>query len=228
MIMVASCLLMGLDCLSQHSGKLTVIGKNLSLRDIFDNIERQTFYKVSYPADIFQDAPTFSLDLKNVAVDSLLNTCFANLPYRDSIFCRTNIIVYPRKGMVLLRGRVVDKENMPLVNATISIKGSPRAVLTNEEGGFYMTWKDDQFDIVRITYTGYYPQEIAVGKRNFLSVSMEPATNNMDETVVIPYGSARRRLNTESISEVKGSLFQMQPVDNVWAGLEKPGCRVFR
>src|SRR5260370_89934 len=115
--MVTTCLLIGLDCLSQNSGILTIIGINLSLREIVDNIERQTFYKVSYPADILQDAPSFTLDLKNAEADSVLKICFVNLPYRDSIFCRTNIIVYPRKGMVLLRGRVVDKENAPLVNA---------------------------------------------------------------------------------------------------------------
>ncbi len=97
-------------------------------------------------------------------------------------------------------GSVLSDTREPLKGANISIKGTNRATTTNENGQFSIAVSDES--VLRITMVGYQYVEVAVGKQSEVSVTMEKENKQMDEVVVIGYGTQRKTHLTGSVGVV--------------------------
>ncbi len=106
-----------------------------------------------------------------------------------------------------------------LQGATVMIKGTRRAVITNAEGLFRMADTCSRI-ILRISFTGYQSFDIPIIDRHFLDITLDHAANYLDEAIVKAYGETTRRLNTGSIDRLNGKEIRKQPVDNLLAALE--------
>ncbi|NQD72404.1 SusC/RagA family TonB-linked outer membrane protein, partial [Sphingobacterium shayense] len=100
-----------------------------------------------------------------------------------------------------IRGSVVfNATNQPVVGASVSVKGSQRATSTNEQGDFSI--QAAVGDILVITYLGFDVQEIAA--KNDLIIRLEENTSDLEEVVVIGYGTQKKKLNTGANLRVEG------------------------
>lgn len=100
-----------------------------------------------------------------------------------------------------IRGSVVfNATNQPVVGASVSVKGSQRATSTNEQGDFSI--QAAVGDILVITYLGFDVQEIAA--KNDLIIRLEQNTSDLEEVVVIGYGTQKKKLNTGANLRVEG------------------------
>ncbi|WP_400261978.1 TonB-dependent receptor plug domain-containing protein [Sphingobacterium sp. SG20118] len=110
----------------------------------------------------------------------------------------------PVFAQIKLTGTVKDS-NGPLSGVTIQVKGNPTTgTATNQEGIFQITVKDK--DILVFKMVGYAPQEIGVeGNRNApLNVMLEPTSDQLDEVVVVGYGTQKKAVVSGAIASVKG------------------------
>ncbi|MDZ7757307.1 TonB-dependent receptor [Rhodohalobacter sp.] len=100
-------------------------------------------------------------------------------------------------------GTVVDAqsgETLPGVN--IRVKGSDtRGTVTDFEGNFTLTLQPDE-QILVFSYVGYIAQEITIDGREEFFIELEPSIGELDELVVIGYGSVRKRDVTGAIGQV--------------------------
>jgi TonB-linked SusC/RagA family outer membrane protein len=124
-------------------------------------------------------------------------------------------------------GQVTDnKDNSPLVDATVSVVGKPVSTKTKADGTFSINVPTGSNQL-RVTYVGYQDQTISITSAN-VSISMSAATTSLTDVVVIGYGTARRRDVTGSVSSVKAKDFNQGPaiaapdqlLQNKVAGLE--------
>src|SRR6187401_3476552 len=85
-------------------------------------------------------------------------------------------------------GLVFDQENHePLPNVTVSIKGSTKSTTTNDKGQFLIPVAGNEA-VLKISYTGYSYQEVPVGAKSSVSVSMAKDNKKLDEVIVVGYG----------------------------------------
>jgi len=124
-------------------------------------------------------------------------------------FCLFSAIGYAQN--VRISGSVVDKEG-PLAGVTVSIKGTPIGISTNVEGKFSLVNVPPNSVLV-LRYLGYTTQEIPIGSQTvFDNLMMTEDLLNLEEVVVVGYGTMRKK-------DLTGSVVQIRP-DNL--ALENP------
>lgn len=96
----------------------------------------------------------------------------------------------------VISGVVSDENGLPLPSATVLVKGTSNGIQTDFDGKY--TIKAQVGDILVFSYVGYNTKEVTVGSSNTINVSMVP-DNNLDEVIVIGYGTTRHRVKKERI-----------------------------
>ena len=127
-----------------------------------------------------------------------------------------------------ITGTVSDESGLPVIGATVSVVGTTVATITDINGAYEVKAAKDA--TLEFSYVGYATQNIAVAGRTAINVVLKTAAHEMDELVVVGYGSgvAAKSL-VGSVSSVKGDKVASTPVANVADVLQGkiPGLQVF-
>ena len=111
-----------------------------------------------------------------------------------------------------ITGVVKDQDNLPLPGASILIKNTTLGTMTDFDGNFSISANAD--DVIVISMIGMVSQDITVGEQSTLEVVLKADVANLDEVVVIGYGSTAKKDLTGSISTVKTEEIQSAVVAN--------------
>lgn len=110
-----------------------------------------------------------------------------------------------------VKGKVTDKSGTPLIGVTVRVKGTSTGATTGADGTFTVNVPEGK-DTLQISYLGYVPQEIAIAGRPNVDIVLQSAESQLEQVVVVGYGTQRKRDLTGSISSVKGEELAKQPV----------------
>jgi TonB-linked SusC/RagA family outer membrane protein len=100
-----------------------------------------------------------------------------------------------------ITGTVIDgTTGESVAGASIVEKGTTNGTTTDADGKFFLPVSENA--VLRITYIGYVTQEIAVGSRTDIRVTLSEDVQSMEEVVVIGYGTVQRKNFTGSVSTV--------------------------
>lgn len=123
-------------------------------------------------------------------------------------------------------GKVVDEKEEGIPGVTVSVKGKTRGTTTNAAGSFQL--EANPVDVLVFSYVGYSSQEMTVGNQTTFNVSLLPDTRNLDELVVVGYGTVRKSDLTGSVSTIKGDAIREMPVTSVDQAIQAraPGVQV--
>jgi len=126
------------------------------------------------------------------------------------LFCLTVLLFIPSllfsQGRTIT-GKIVDvKDNSPLVDATVSVVGKQVSAKTKADGSFTINVPQDATQLA-VTYIGYTNQTINIPASNNVSISMTGSSQNLNEVVVIGYGTARKKDLTGAVASVKAKDF---------------------
>lgn len=114
-------------------------------------------------------------------------------------------------------GTVSDK-NEPLVGAAIYQLGTSNGTVTDVNGKFRL--QVDGEATLRVSYIGYTAQEISVKSNQSLNIILEEDNNQLDEVVVIGYGSVKKSDLTGSVATVKAEDFVNTAISSLDQGLQ--------
>lgn len=102
-----------------------------------------------------------------------------------------------------VKGRVTSKNTgQPLAGATVSVKGTPAATVTDDQGNFMISVPNPG-SVLTISYAGATTQEFVVNDSGPVTIQMEERASVLNEVVVIGYGTQRRAAVTGAVSSVK-------------------------
>ena len=105
----------------------------------------------------------------------------------------------------IVSGVVNDDMGGPLPGATVQVKGSESiGSITDFDGKFTIAIRDGETKII-ISYVGFESQEVDVSAQNNISVSLQQDVSELEEVVVIGYGTVLKKDLTGSVSSVKVS-----------------------
>ncbi|MFB6457795.1 SusC/RagA family TonB-linked outer membrane protein [Chitinophaga sp. Hz27] len=122
---------------------------------------------------------------------------------------------------ISLSGKVIDaKTSQPLEGATVHIKGTTHEVQTNQQGDFFFRTGQKVPVIYIISSLGYQLKEIYVDKANAGNIPLSELSQQLNDVVVVGYGTQKRRDLTSAISSVKGSEVTNVPVASFDAQLQ--------
>lgn len=115
-------------------------------------------------------------------------------------------------------GMVTDALGDPLIGATVQIQGSSVGVITDLDGKYSISATPE--DVLEFSYVGTVKQNIKVGTQSVINVQLKDDSQMIAETVVIGYGSAKKRDLTGSITNIKGAEIANKPATNPLSSLQ--------
>lgn len=118
-----------------------------------------------------------------------------------------------------ITGKVVDQsdgQGIPGVN--VSLKGVPSNVSTNSDGVYTIQIKNNT-DVLVFSYIGFTRQQITVGTQTIVNVRLTSDNKNLEDVVVVGYGTQKRSALTGAVVDIKASEIEDLPGTNVAAAL---------
>lgn len=117
-----------------------------------------------------------------------------------------------------ITGTVTDEQGVPLPGASVVEKGTTNGTQSDFDGNYTIEVNDGA--VLLISYIGYEAQEIPVSGQSTISVSLEPSTSQLDEVVVVAYGTQSRRKVTTAVSNLGGEEIAELPIARVEQALQ--------
>lgn len=123
-----------------------------------------------------------------------------------------NVPAMPNLAEITVEGKVTDSKGLVLPGVSVLIKGDPKSGVTTDENGRFKITVPSESTVLVIKYIGFVSQEITVGKRPALSITLQEESKNLDEVVVVAYGKTTQRTSTGSLQTVNSKELQDIPV----------------
>ncbi|MDO8365761.1 MAG: TonB-dependent receptor [Saprospiraceae bacterium] len=122
------------------------------------------------------------------------------------------LFAFVAAAQIPISGLITDAANGdPIIGATVSLKGASRGTISDIEGRFRLDVPDEDALLV-ISYTGYLPQEVTVGKQREVRISLQENSAVLDEIVVVGYGSQKRSSISGAVSSITADEISELPV----------------
>ncbi|MDQ0108998.1 TonB-linked SusC/RagA family outer membrane protein [Chitinophaga terrae (ex Kim and Jung 2007)] len=209
--------------------KVTLSAKQITLKDVFRQIRKQTGYNVLWNVDILKDARPVALEVTDASVEEVLRKSFANQPFTYTI--RQNTIVVTRtseqaRAAVTIKGRVTDTEKNPLPGVAVRLKNTQTGTATLPDGTYSLNVPDGT-GVLEFRLLGYTPKEVSINGQTVINVQLEKASSQLGE-IVVAYGRQNAREIVGSVSKLNASEMKDQPTGTFAERLQGklPGAQV--
>ena len=125
-------------------------------------------------------------------------------------------------------GVILDEKGSPLQGVSVTVQGTNAGTTTDSLGHFSI--RAAKGATLIISYIKYGTQEILVGDQKVLSINMSPLTTNLNDVVVIGYGTQRKATLTGSVAQINGAEIvttKNENVENMLNG-KVPGLQILQ
>jgi TonB-linked SusC/RagA family outer membrane protein len=207
-------------------------GTDVSLKKVFSEIKAQTGYVFFYEITSIKNRRV-TVFLKDVPIKEALDKCLENQDLTYEIENKTiiissfpkikNVDSYKYKNISLdsipVFGTVLDEDGKPLNGASVSIKGTEKGTMTNQQGVFRM-YVPNKSVVLVVSYVGFVSQEINLNGLTEVSVSLQSTANNLNDITVIGYGTQHKKDITGAISSLGYKRYREEPVTSFTQALQ--------
>lgn len=125
----------------------------------------------------------------------------------------------PEQQKTTLSGKVTDKNGSSLIGVSIRIKGEKDGTITDLNGNFTLN-NVAPSSVLICSYIGMNTQEVTVQNQSFIKIVMEETSEDLNELVVVGYGTQRKSDITGSVTSVSKDRFSKIPTTNVMHAIE--------
>lgn len=180
---------------------------DVSVESVFKKIEENSNYRFVYQIDDVESLKKINIDVKDVDIHEILSICDKedHLEYlieNDYIIIRSKEDEKSEaKAPIKVKGKVTDSEGAPLVGATVLEVGTLNGVTTDSEGNFVLDVVGDNA-VLKVSFIGYTAQQITVGGKTQINVTLIESVSEVDEVVVTGYYYANKKTYTGSATRI--------------------------
>lgn len=220
-LLIVVCLQASATGYAQNDVSLNV--KNMELKKLFSLIQQKTSYRFLYEDEQLPKNTRIDVQVKNASIQSVLNEVLKNTGLNYRILNSTLVVLSNSHSPAAMlsrnvTGRITDENGQPLAGVSIKVKGSATGVSTDAEGNFSIETPDKS--TLEVSYVGYLQQEIDVKDGSALNIQLIPADKNMQEVVVVGYGTQKKVNLTGAVDAVTGKQLENRPLMNLGGGLQ--------
>lgn len=213
--------------------------KMISVKKVFNMINKQTDYKFIYRHDLLKDAPKLFVKQGVVKASDLLEMSLAPLNYTYTFTENNTVIVKPKpiiekestkkveKQQKEISGTITDTDGMLLPGASVIVKGTSTGTTTDFDGKFTLQIDDNAAFLV-VSFMGYGTKEIAIDDQEIFNIQLSPEASALDEVVVVGYGTTKKVNLTGAVGVAKGEVLENRAISTVGQGLQGvvPGLNI--
>jgi TonB-linked SusC/RagA family outer membrane protein len=197
--------------------------KKATLKDVLNQLRHQSGYNIIYDAVMLKKAGPITVAVQNKSIIETLDICLNNQRLTFVVNANTVIIkerektpvgVVNKLPEITVNGVVVDGEGQPLRGVTIKVIGLGTGTVTDVNGKFSIKLNDGRA-VLSFSSVGFASQNIEVRNKTELRVVLQAKQSELNDVVVVGYGTVKKSDITGSVSSIKAADFKNNQVTSI-------------
>ncbi|MFU1856196.1 TonB-dependent receptor [Sphingobacterium sp. NGMCC 1.201703] len=197
-----------------YSQKMNLHFKNSKVDLVLAEISKQAQLDLLYDSKLIKKASPVTLNLENATLNEALTALFRNQALEFEVIKKT-LIIRPKETKAAARtsevtenqkainGSVKDQQGKPLAGVTVRVKNTQITTTSDGQGNFTIAPPSGSGQVIlTFTYVGYENTERQTDNKGYLNVVLTLANNNLDDVVVVGYGTQKKINVTGAVSSV--------------------------
>ncbi|GAB4021351.1 TonB-dependent receptor [Spirosoma koreense] len=228
--------------------RVTLQIANQSIKTVLNRLSKLTNVRFTYSSSLIHAERKVTVNASNQALGEVLNDLLTPLKIEYRVDA-DEVILNPgpvengseksayqtteskptgdAPADITVTGTVVDEKGEALPGVSILVKGTTKGTNTDVDGRYSIRVPDENAVLI-FSFVGYAPQEITVGNRSSIAVTLRQDDKSLDEVVVVGYGTAKRRDITGAVARADINAFKEAPNVSILQSLQGsvPGLNV--
>ncbi|MET1057446.1 MAG: SusC/RagA family TonB-linked outer membrane protein [Pedobacter sp.] len=197
--------------------RISVKVTSAEFTDVLAQIEAKSGYRFMFSNRKIPAGKTISIDVTDKDVPFILNETLKNTGFTFNMLANNLIVIVPvgeKAADIVVKGKITDETGLPVIGASVQVKGGKGGATTNAEGLFSLSVPDNA--VLVVSYIGYASQEIPVNGRTTINVSIKPNANDLNEVVVTALGITKdQKTLGYSVTKVGGETMDKARESNI-------------
>lgn len=206
---------------SAQQQQVTLSGSAVTLKEAFKQIEQQTDLFVDYNVSVIDETKVINkLPAKGnikVVLEQLLEGLNCSFSFSNNHILIVEKKIVPSKKQTV-KGVVKDGMGFPVIGANVIEKGTQNGTITGVDGSFVLQVEDNA--ILNFSYIGFLDKMVPVKDDSPINIVLAEDTQNLDEIVVVGYGTQRKRDLTGAMASVNAEKIAEQATTNAVQALQ--------
>lgn len=200
--------------------------KLVTVDEVFRIIKNQTDYRFIYPKKAFKETPKIQLNKGEISVETLLEQSLSDKNLDFELSDNNTIVIKKRNSQgqttfqqdITISGKVTDNSGLALPGATVQVVGTNNGTSTDFDGQYQITVPAGS--TISISYVGYITKQVVVNNQTVINITLLEDTQNLNEIVVVGYGTQKKANLTGAVASVSGEVLENRPIASVGQGLQ--------
>ena len=186
---------------------------NVSVKTAMETLQKEYGYSFVFASGDVDTQKTISVRVQNVLIDEVVRQILQG--QNDLVYEINNKNIIVRKQIQrTVTGTVTDETGEPMPGVNIIIKGTIAGVISDVNGK-YTIIAPDKDAVLIFSFVGYAAQEFLVGDQRTINVTLGEETRQIEEVVVVGYGTQKKINLTGAVDQVTSKQFENRPVANI-------------
>ncbi len=207
--------------------KLKIVGQNLSIGEILDRIENQSEFSFFFNASQIDLSRKINIDADNQSVSKILDEILDGSGLTYTVNNKLIVIHKPGETDNIIMGeqsskvtgKVTDTTGAPLPGVSVVVKGTTNGTITNAEGVYSISNVPSGGTLI-FTFVGMKSQQIPVGNKSVLNVTLLEENIGLEEVVAVGYGTVKKSDVTGALTSVSEKTLKERPVQNALEAMQ--------
>jgi TonB-linked SusC/RagA family outer membrane protein len=210
--------------------KIDLQVENSSLTEILNSIEKKSEFIFIYNASIVKANTKRSISVTDESVETVLNDLFQGLDISYRIDDR-QVFLYKKEDLKQtepsgsgtdaeqpqkksVSGKVTDEKGQTLPGVSVIVKGTTTGTVTDADGNFTLQVLPNA-KTLEFSFVGMKSQEVVLGAKNTVNITLAEEAIGIEEVVAIGYGSVKKSDLTGSVGSVSSAKLTERPAINI-------------
>lgn len=202
--------------------QVTLNVKNKTINYITTELHKQTGYDFLFTSDDINTHTPITVNIQNQSLKAALAQIFKDHPVSYEINNKTVLLKASRTSTgslitthtqqdITIQGKITDENQVALPGINIRVKGKNISAVSSDNGDYSIT-VPSRDDVLEFSSIGYVVEERTVDDQSVINVTLYSSLTNLDNVVVIGYGSVARVDLTGSVAQVNVDQMNQAPV----------------
>lgn len=225
--------------------KISLNMRDASLEEVIWTMKKITQFKFFYQNDEIENVTGLDVEFSDQTVDVILDECLKTTGLTYEIVHKA-VIIHKAANIVeppgispdseldtpqekTVAGKVTDTQGLPLPGVTVVVKGTTIGTVTDADGNFSLD-VPVAAEILQFSFVGMSMQEVSLAGQVSFNIILEEKTADLEEVVVVGYGSQKKESVTGAISSVRTEELKQSSAANLSVALagQLPGLTVMQ
>lgn len=201
--------------------------KNVPLIEVLRQIESNTIFRFAYSKEMLSNKIVNQANFHKAPLQDVLEHLFTNMPLTYKMMNDSLVSIGEKKEAIItegpaqapIKGKITDENGSPLSGVSVTVKGTNRGTIAEEDGSFSIDANPGE--TIEFSIVGYKIKSIKLGNEKSISIQLAADGGNLNAVVVVGYGTQKKGDLTGAITSLKASdLTQGGSVSNAAQALQ--------